>query len=171
MNYNQTIQGKVVFDPEILTHKHNLQSEWKKNVIVIVNEPDFCNYFGWFIKKRYNLKIVEPLRGVHLTIVNDRLSDGVCASELKYNRSKQLFNNKTIDIQYNTDVRTDGKYWWFKAKSNEAILIRQHIGLNPISYFDFHITVGRVEGREFEKEHGRYIHNLIKKSREYGINS
>ena len=163
MKHDQFIQGKLLFDPVDLTKKHGLQSTWKKNVIAVIDDEDFCEYFAWFIKKRYNLKIVDPIRGAHLTIINDKLIDGIDATERKYSRSKSMFNGKVIDITYDLDIRTDGKYWWFKAQSNEAIMVRQHIGLQPTPYFGFHLTVGRVEGREYEKEHGKYIHRLIKR--------
>jgi hypothetical protein len=162
MGYSEHIQGKILFDPMNLTRKHEAHSEWKKSVLALVNEPDFCDYFAWFIKKRYNLKIVEPQRGVHLTIVNDKLSDGINATERKYSRSKKMFDGKVIDIHYDLDIRTDGRYWWFKAISNEAILLRQKIGLKPTGFYGLHLTVGRVEGREHEKLHGQYIHRLIK---------
>jgi hypothetical protein len=162
MKYNERIQGKIIFDPENLTKKHEAHSEWKRSVLAVVDEPDFCNYFAWYIKKRYNLKIVEPQRGVHLTIVNDKLCDGIDATERKYLRSKGMFDGRMIDINYDIDIRTDGKYWWFKAISNEAILLRQKIGLKPIGYYGLHLTIGRVEGRDFEKEHGYYVHKLIK---------
>lgn len=161
--FNETIQAKVIFDPADLTRKHEKHSAWKKHAIAFINEPDFCAYYSWFLKKRYNLTLVAPIRGVHMTIINDRLSDGVNATEEKYMRSKELYDKKMITIEYNTDVRTDGKYWWFNARSNDALFIRQEIGLKPTPYFGFHITVARVEGREFEKAHGKYIHTLIKR--------
>ena len=161
--FKETIKAKVIFDPKDLTRKHGKQSEWKKHVIAFIDEPDFCEYFSWFLKKRYSLTLVAPIRGVHMTLVNDRLTDGIDATPTKYKSSKELYNGMVIDIDYNLDVRTDGKYWWFMARSNDALFIRKQIGLKPTPYFGFHITVARVEGREFEKEHGIYIHNLIKR--------
>jgi hypothetical protein len=166
MNKFNEVNAKIIFDPADLTRKHEKHSAWKKHVIAFIDEPDFCDYFSWFIKKRYNLALVPPIRGVHMTVVNDRLSDGIDSDETKYRRSKELYDGMMIDINYNTDVRTDGKYWWFNAQSNDALFIRQQIGLKPTPYFGFHITVARVEGREFEKEHGIYVHNLIKR---YGL--
>jgi hypothetical protein len=163
INYSEHIKGKIVFDPPDLTRKHENHSEWKKHVIAFIDEPDFCSYFSWFIIKRYSLKILPPIRDAHLTIVNDKLSDGIDSTELKYSRSKRIFNERMIDIYYNLDPRTDGKYWWFRAKSNDAIMIRKHIGLRPDPYFNFHITIGRVDGREHEIEHGKYIHEIIKR--------
>lgn len=158
----EIIKAKVVFDPKDLTKKHENHSSWKKHVIAFIFEPDFCDYYSWFLKKRYNLALVKPIRDLHLTMVNDKLSDGIDADEAKYLSCKQRYDGTMIDINYDLDMRTDGKYWWFKAESNDALFIRQQIGLKPTPYFGFHITVARVEGREFEIEHGRYIHKLIK---------
>ena len=163
MKYNEHIQGKIIFDPADLTNKHVNHSSWKKHIIAFIDEPDFCAYFSWFIKKRYSLNIHYPIRDVHLTVVNDKLVDGINASERKYSRSKSMFSGKVIDITYDLDIRTDGRSWWFKAQSDDAIILRQHIGLKPTPYFGFHITVGRVDGREYEKEHGNYVHRLIKR--------
>lgn len=163
MGYDQHIQGKVVFDPVELTRKHVAHSAWKKSVIALIDDAEFSDYFSWFIKKRYNLTMVAPQRGVHLTIVNDKLEDGIDATERKYSRSKSMFDGKVIDIKYDLDVRTDGHYWWFKAVSNGAIQIRQKIGLKPIGHYGLHLTISRVEGREYEREHGQYVHRLIQR--------
>lgn len=153
---SEHIKAKVVFDPKDLTKKHQAQSDWKKHVIAFINEPDFCDYYMWFLKKRYNLFLVKPIRGVHFTIINDKVAD-----EAKYIESKRLYDGKIIDIEYDLDVRTDGKHWWFRAWSNDSSFIRQSCGLEK-PYWGPHITIGRAEGRAFEQEHSQYIHKLIK---------
>jgi hypothetical protein len=160
--FTENIKAKVVFDPKDLTKKHEKHSDWKKHVIAFIDDPDFCDYYTWFLKKRYNLFLVKPIRGVHFTVINDRLRDDVSATEAKYKEFKNLYNGKVIDIEYSLDVRTDGKHWWFRARSNDAMFIRQAIGLEAKPYWGFHITVGRAEGRAYEVAHSKYIHGLIK---------
>ena len=161
--FTERIVGKVIFDPADLTKKHEKHSEWKKHVIAFIDDPDFCDYYNWFITKRYGVTLVKPIRGLHFTIINDKLKDGENATEGSYKDSKRVFNKKLIDIEYSLDTRTDGKHWWLRARSNDALFIRQKIGLTPKPYWGFHITIGRAEGRAFEVEHSKYIHRLIKK--------
>lgn len=159
--FTENIKAKVVFDPKDLTKKHGKHSEWKKHVIAFIDEPDFCDYYIWFLKKRYGIFLVKPIRGVHFTVINDRLSDGN-ATEVEYKASKKLYSGKVIDIEYSVDVRTDGKHWWLRARSNDAMFIRQQCGLESKPYWGFHITIGRAEGRAYEIAHSKYIHKLIK---------
>ncbi len=73
--------GKLVFEPEHKTNKHHKQGSWKKTAMIIVND-DSCEYYQWFIENRYPLImgrdankewINPPLRGAHVTIINDRI--------------------------------------------------------------------------------------------------
>ena len=73
--FTEQITGKIQFDPDDLTTKHREQSSWKHHVIALIDEPDLCSYHNWYIQRRFNLKLNEPIRGSHFTIVNDRLSD------------------------------------------------------------------------------------------------
>ena len=159
--FTEHIRAKVVFDPRDLTKKHEQHSDWKKHVIAFIDEPDFCEYYMWFLKKRYNLYLVKPIRGVHFTIINDKVQD-----KAKYKESKRLYDGIIVDIDYSLDIRTDGKYWWFKAWSNDGVAIRQSCGLGK-GFWGSHITVGRAEGREYEQAHSQYIHSLIKLSNEF----
>ena len=55
-NYIKT-HGKIIFDPLDLTKKHKNQSDWKRMSIISIND-DACDYYAWFIKKRYNLVLI-----------------------------------------------------------------------------------------------------------------
>lgn len=151
------ISGKIIFDPVDLTRKHKDQSKWKKSVIVLIDNIDFCKYYSWFVKKRYNLELQMPLRGLHFTIINDKVSD-----HKKYLRAKDKYNKKNITITHDINIRTDSKHWWFKAECELAKEVRKSCGLPPDPYWGFHITVGRADGA-LREEHSKYIHELIKK--------
>ena len=60
MNYIK-LKGKILFDPVNLTKKHRLQADWKK-VAYIQFEGDICEYYAWFINKRYDLQLNKPIR-------------------------------------------------------------------------------------------------------------
>jgi len=53
--------GKIVFEPENVTKKHEAQASWKK-VAMVLFEGDLANYYSWFIKKRFNLELNKPKR-------------------------------------------------------------------------------------------------------------
>ena len=158
VKYQFTLKGVIEFDPINVTKKHEKQSSWKKTVIARI-DGDLCDYYNWFIKKRYNINLATPLRDTHLTIINDRMDN----NQDEYKTAKRLYNGTAIDIHYNVDVRSEGTQWWLRANSNDAVYIRKKAGFDPEPHFNFHITVGRLSGRDFEIEHGKYIYNLIKK--------
>ncbi len=70
------IKGKIVFDPINVTKKHNAQSAWKK-VAIVKFDCDLYEYYSWFLKKRFNLFLNKPLRGTHLTFINDIVDDEI----------------------------------------------------------------------------------------------
>lgn len=144
-------KGRIIFDLPNITNKHHKQSAWKKTAAVLFND-DICNYYAWFIKKRYGLYLAYPLRRAHFTIINDRID-----FDFYSQKSKEL-NNTEINLYYSTDVRTNGKYWWLKVVSEDAMKIRQEFNLG-IPHFSFHITIGYPY--EIDTETSNYIHNNI----------
>ena len=156
-NFIFDLQGKLVFDPVNLTKKHDKQSDWKKIAIVFIDNIDFCLYYSWFIRKRYNLDLQMPLRGLHFTVINDRIST---IEKYKYTKSK--FNNTIIKLKYSINPKTDDYHWWLDVESNDAEMVRKTAGLDSKPYWGFHLTIGRSDGG-LRMEHNKYIYNLIKK--------
>lgn len=147
-----TIKGILEFDPINVTKKHDNQSSWKKVAIVRFEiDDDTWSYYAWFLKKRFNLNLNKPLRGTHLTIINDIVDDNL------YEIGRQLFHGKEITIQYNPlDIRSNKKgHWWLKAYSDDAHNIRSVVGLDPSPYFGLHITIGLAT--HLQLEHSKYI--------------
>ncbi len=146
------IIGKIEFDPINVTRKHDTQSTWKKVAIVKfdVNDDTYA-YYSWFLKKRFNLYLNKPLRGTHLTIIND-----IVDNEL-YKMGRELFHGKEIKIQYDPSIIRSNKkgHWWLKAYCNDAHNIRSVMGLDPNPYFGLHITIGLAT--HLQLEHSRYI--------------
>ena len=109
-----TLTGRIGFNPEDKTNKHLFQSSWKKIAMVFI-EGDVCEYYGWFLKKRFNLKLHKPIRGAHVTFINDRASDMNDDWELV----KQKWYGKEIEIVIELTPKTDSSepksdyHWWF----------------------------------------------------------
>lgn len=159
--YEFELLGRIVFDIEDVTKKHMKQSSWKRIAMVVVDNIDFCKYYCWFIKKRYNLELQIPLRGLHFTIINDKVSEVI-----NYDLVKKLYDGKIISLQYGVDPKCDDYHWWLPVQSKDAEEIRKLAGLSPKPYWGFHITIGRADG-DLRLEHSTYIHRMIKN---FGVN-
>ena len=145
--------GKIEFDPVNVTKKHNKQASWKKTAMIKF-DCDIWEYYSWFLKKRFNLYLNKPLRGTHLTIINDKFDP---ETEYLYDQGRQLFHGKEIRIQYDpTLIRANDKgHWWINAQSDDAKNIRSVMGLTPDPYFGFHITIGLAT--HLQLDHSKYI--------------
>lgn len=129
------LPAKLVFDPPEVSKKHKRQRE-RKVVACALFDVDIVRYYGWFIKKRFGLPLVLPLRGGHVSFINDMRAD------LKdWNSVKSVFNGKTVSVMLDLNVRSDGHYWWLPVSCADFDTIRESLGLgNP--YFNYHMTIG-----------------------------
>lgn len=155
MSHRFRSTGVIEFDPVIMTKKHEKQSSWKRVALVMINCSDFWRYYSWFIKKRYSLELLKPIRDTHLTIINDKIID-----HDKFEYGKSIHNKSIVSFEYDINVRTDGTFWWLNVKSEDAEKIRIDCGLKPKPFYNFHITIGYVNG-DLRIAHSNYIHNLI----------
>ena len=150
-----TVKGKIVFDPKDVTKKHAKQSEWKRSAIVIL-DCDTHLYYSWFLERRFGLKLNQPLRGTHFTIINDRVNDP--ERKKGFEEAKKKWDGKEVEFTYKPDYRTDSKHYWFRVYSEDAIQIRKDAGLGK-PYFGFHLTVGLVDEKRLE--FSEYIHRMM----------
>lgn len=147
-------EGVIVFDPEVKTKKHEKQSSWKKTGYILIDD-DLCNYYSWFIKKRYNITLNTPIRRSHVTFLNDRSSD-----ILNYEKVKNEWSGKIIRLQIELTLKTDGDYFWFNVTSEYLDNIRSELGLGKY-YYPYHLTIGFSNEKNIEQSN--YIHQLINK--------
>ena len=155
------LTGKIWFDPKNVTRKHNLQADWKRMAMVVF-DGDVCEYYSWFIKKRYNLTLNRPLRGAHISFINDSIRDmGDKADE--WDRVKEKYNGTEVTVTLDLDVRTDSTHWWLvvEHESRKPLLdIRSELGLDK-PYYGMHMTIGYSNERNIE--HSKYIIDLVTK--------
>ena len=161
------ITGKLHFDPVVISKKHASQSTWKHVAIVKFDDDQSDDYYRWFLEKRYNLSINKPIRGFHLTVINDIIK-GFSDKDLA--QLKKTFEGVPIKVKFSVDVRSNGEHWWLKAYSKDAEDIRKVFNLNKTPYWNWHLTVGYVnqgnanaKGIKYNQmwEHSHYIHNLL----------
>ena len=152
--------GKLIFDPVNRTNKHNKQSSWKRTAMIILND-DTYEYYQWLIQKRYpfiqGVKgetnwLNPPLRGSHVTIINDMV--GRDFTEENYLKAKNKYDGKELFFFFNWDgLRNNGEHIYFKVECPMGMEVRKCAGLGK-PFFDFHITIGLVpDESEVKKQH------------------
>jgi hypothetical protein len=155
---NITMRGKIVFDVPNVTRKHNRQADWKR-IAMVVFEDDTAEYYSWFIKRRYGITLNKPLRGPHITFVNDSVRE-IKGGDEAWEEVRKKWDGKEIEVTLNLDVRTNIEYWWLRASSESFNLVREELGIGE-PYFSYHMTIGFPNERNIEQS--EYIHNLIMK--------
>jgi hypothetical protein len=168
MNNRIKLTGKIEFEPSDKTKKHKGQSSWKKMAMVLIS-GDICEYYAWFLQKRYNLVLNKPLRGGHISFINDSMRDlslnGVRTeeeTEALWESVKTKWHGKEIEIVLDIDPKTDDRIWWLNIPNEErGVLqsIRTELGLGR-PYWGMHMSIGYANEKMIE--HSEYIHSLIK---------
>lgn len=144
------IRGKIEFDPVNVTKKHVKQSSWKKTAMVKFH-CDTWAYYAWFLQKRFNLKLNKPLRGTHITIINDMVDSEI------YTQARKIFHGQELTFKYDpTNIRANDKgHWWLKVYCDDVRNIRNAMGLTSDPYFGLHMTIGLAT--HLQLEHSNYI--------------
>lgn len=163
-----TFNGKIGFEPVNRTKKHNNQASWKRIAMVHFG-GDICEYYAWFIKKRYNLELIKPIRGAHVTIINDSIKDltmqgRLTTSEMEKNWTdvKNKWDGKVIPVTFDLDAKTNDKHWWLRVSHEEREIlqsIRAELNLGE-PFFELHMSIGYANEKFIE--HSKYIHRLLK---------
>jgi hypothetical protein len=138
------ISGRLIFDLEDKTKKHEKQASWKKTAMIVF-EDDLCEYYAWFLKRRYLIDLNKPLRGSHFTVINDKYDN----IDL-WNKVKGQYQDSLLNVYYHPDLRSNIEHWWLKAFSPQANKIRVELGMDR-PYFNPHITIGLANEYNFEK--------------------
>lgn len=168
MNDKIVLMGKIVFEPVNYTKKHSMQASWKRIAMVFI-DGDVTEYYSWFIKKRYNLTLNKPIRGAHISFINDSLRDmsnngkkSLEEVDRIWNEAKTKWDGKYIPIMLSLDPRTSDKHWWLNIPPDyrdKLHQIRAEVGLGRPN-FGLHMTIGLANEKNIE--HSKYIHSLIK---------
>jgi hypothetical protein len=164
-----TLFGKIGFEPENKTKKHNSQSSWKRMAMVHI-DGEVTEYYAWFIQKRYNLILNKPLRGAHISFINDSIKDfsqnGTKTMEEideTWNNVKTKWDKQIIPVTLDLNPRSDDRTWWLNIPHDERELlhgIRAELGLGR-PFWGLHMSIGYANEKNIY--HSVYIHELIKK--------
>jgi hypothetical protein len=162
-----SLTGKIHFEPEDKTKKHVNQSSWKKMALVLF-KGDVAEYYAWFLAKRYSIILNKPLRGAHISFINDSVHDlrgnGKSIDEVDqlWSEVKSKWDNKAIEVTLSLEPRSDGRAWWLNVpqdKRDDLQSIRTELGLGK-PYFGMHMTIGHANEKNIN--HSNYILRLLK---------
>ena len=148
-------RGKIQFQPEDKTKKHKSQASWKRVAMIICND-DLADYYAWFLYKRFNLKLNKPLRGTHVTFIND--SD---VEMPQFDEAAKLFDGKEIDFYIEPMPLSNGEHWWLRVYCPDAESIRIVSGGTPTPFFGMHLTLGYANERNLD--HSKYVLDISKR--------
>lgn len=137
---------------------------------MIFIDGDVTEYYSWFLEKRYNITLNKPLRGAHISFINDSMRDlslngerTLEETEEIWNKVKKKYHGKPIEVVLDLDPRTDSRTWWFNIPQNERDVIqniRNELGLKK-PYFGLHMSLGYANEKNIG--HSTYIHESLTK--------
>jgi hypothetical protein len=153
------VRGILEFEPQNKTRKHEEQASWKR-VALIKTGDDLSEYYSWFIRKRFNLELNKPLRGAHVTIVNDAERDFEFGVTPIWQEAVKEFDGKPMDFYIDPEPVTNGEHWWLRVYCPDAESLRGAMGLTPEPFFNLHLTLGYANSRWIE--HSKYILEVSK---------
>jgi hypothetical protein len=148
------VTGIMEFEPEDKTRKHKSQASWKRVAIIRTND-DTADYYSWFINRRFNLPLNKPLRGAHVSIVNDAERDFSYGVNPRWETVKAKYDGKPMDFYIDLEPRTNGEHWWFRVYCPAGEDMREELGLKRDPFYSLHMTIGYAN--EKNMAHSYYI--------------
>lgn len=142
--------GRLIFDPLPI---NGSTSMFKPYWAIVQMNCDIDSYYRWFLERRYNIKLIKPAWGAHISVIR-----GEPCEQWEYFKSK--YNNKIIDFEYNLEFKTNGQHWWLNIVCDELKAIRQEMGYNS-NGIGLHLTLGQPI--PLHTEFSEYLWNLYKK--------
>jgi len=89
-------------------------------MVTFHNSFDISEYYMWFIKKRYNLELTRPLRGAHVSFINDSIRDinGGKGSEAErqamWVSATKKYDGKPIDVTVDLEPLGKDEHFLFR---------------------------------------------------------
>lgn len=123
-----------------------IKVEREKSRIVVDVSPDIVDYYQWFIKKYYWIKLQKPLHEAHITLAKQSLHETV-----DWKKAIQ-YDKKQIDFEYDPYLIRGGYtkgFIMFYLKVYSEMLDKIKKELNIIDndgYRGLHITIGNGKG-------------------------
>jgi hypothetical protein len=120
-----------------------IEVDEKRSRIVVNTSSDILDYYHWFIKRHFKIRLHYPLHDAHITITNPRFHKNVNWDIAKSH------NGKKIVFHYDPYV-VQGGYtkgfimFYLKVHSEELDKFKREINIvESDSYRGLHITIGQ----------------------------
>lgn len=127
-------------------------------------DGEITEYYCWFIQKRFNLTLNKPLRGAHISFINDSNQDLItknnCTPEqanVLWERVKDKWDGVEIPILLDLRPRFDKKHWWLNVHPDYRDRlqgIRDELNLGR-PYYGMHMSLGYANEKQYI--HHEYI--------------
>jgi hypothetical protein len=154
------VTGILEFEPEDKTRKHLNQASWKRIAMILTND-DMSDYYSWFIYRRFNLKLNKPIRGAHVSIINEAERDFAFGVEPAWSNAKAKYDGKPMDFYIDIEPRTNGEHWWFRVYCPAGEDMREELGLHRDPFYSLHMTIGYANDKN--RYHSDYILDVCKR--------
>jgi hypothetical protein len=142
MSWFKMAQDNVMYNSTGTLHVHG--DGW----VTIDVDPDLNRYYlSRFNRSRpaTDIQIMPPKWGGHISIIRGTANEGYELTE-EIQEYFDKINNKPISFRYSPTVLTkDNRHWQLIAESNEALDIREQIGLPREPLMPLHITIGVIK--------------------------
>jgi hypothetical protein len=89
-----------------------------------------------------SLRILRPAWGSHITIVRGEEPP----DRALWQRIREKVETKELVFSYCPIIRTNGKHFWLDVELDEALDLRERLGLPRSPAYPLHLTVGVTEG-------------------------
>jgi hypothetical protein len=123
--------GKIIYSP----YSHLLSS---KNWAIVSCDDEIARYYRYLYIKEFpsQHKLVKPVWGAHISWIRNEYIPNL--------KKWKISNNEIIEYEYDSNVQTNGKFFWLKVKCDYLLDLRSQYGLNRDPKFGLHLTIGRI---------------------------
>jgi hypothetical protein len=126
----------------MLKSKGIIRVEEQSSRIVVEILHDIIDYYAWFIKKKYWIRLQKPLHDAHITLVSPKIH-----KEIDWKKAK-TYDKKQIEFEYDPNI-VQGGYtkgfimFYLKIYSEELDKLKEDIKvIEKDGYKGLHITIG-----------------------------
>lgn len=123
--------GKIIYSP----YTHLLSSN---NWAIVSCDDEIARYYRHLhdMEFAHQKKLSKPTWGAHISWIRNEI--------IKFPKKWKLLENQIIEFEYDSNIQTNGTYFWLKVKCDALLDLRSQYGLNKYPKFGLHLTIGRL---------------------------